>query len=355
MKFRQFGWLSVAVAFGATMASAGSLTYTCAASVDAAEAGTCAYLNSVVSSMYTGTFSNVNANIYIQQGTTGLGGSDTPLEYVDFSTYASVITSQASGDAVDAGAVAALNSLDAAVYGGDAVVMTSALTSALGFTGVGGTTATGGNCTIGTAGCYNGIITIVTPAYLSSETGGTQSLYWDQQGGSIPANAYDYYSVVEHETDEVLGTISCIGTTTGTLQNNCGVLGANTPSAMDLFRYNSAGNLAANNAYLGLSGAPTGAYFSYNGGVTNGAAGAVFNTLANSEDYADFTNHCQFVQDENGCLGQSFNIAMDGGAEINMLDAVGYNQNATAPEPAALTLFGGGLAFILTARRYRRG
>jgi len=335
------------------VASAAGVTYTCDSSVDATEAGTCDYLNSTIAGLYDSTFINASADIYIQQGVTGLGASETAESFLSFGTYVSALTATASGNGVDTAALAALNSLDAAVYGSDNVVVSSALAGALGFSGVGGLTASGVNCTLGVdAGCYNGIITITTPANLASEDPG-QSLYYRQNGGSITANAYDYYSVVEHETDEVLGTFSCISTTGGPLSDPCdagtgATAGTGTPSAVDLFRYNSLGSLAVNNAYLGLGSAPAGAYFSYNGGVTNGADGAIFNTVANGQDYADFTASCTWVQDSTGCLGKSIDITTDGNAEINMLDATGYN---LTPEPGTIVLFSAGLT-ALALRRY---
>jgi hypothetical protein len=345
-KIGGFGFILLLVGSQAS----GSLVYTCDNTVDATAAGTCAYLNGTIAGLYNNTFSNVTANIYVEQGITNLGESDTAVDFLPFSQYLSVLTNSSSGNAVDSGAIAALNSLDKLVYGNDSVVITSALAGALGFSGASGLTASDELCTIGDSGCYAGIITVTTPANLPPG----QSLYYRQIGGS-QANAYDYYSIVEHETDEVLGTISCMETST-TLSDACdGIVGANpgtgTPSAIDLFRYNSVGNLALNNAYLGLGqspgppGAPAGAYFSWNGGATNGANGAVFNTLANGDDYADFaTPACSHVQDARGCFGHSFDITTDGNAEINMLDAVGYN--LATPEPGTIILLGVGLLCI---------
>ena len=60
--------------------------------------------------------------------------------------------------------------------------------------------------------------------------------------------------------------------------------------------------------------------------MTKGADGAIYNTVANGNDYADFASNCMFVQDGTGCLGGAgLDITNDGGAEINILDAVGYN------------------------------
>ena len=56
----------------------------------------------------------------------------------------------------------------------------------------------------GNAGCYNAIITITNDPGIT--------LYYDNVGGPEPAGAYDFYTTVEHEADEVLGTSSCVST-----------------------------------------------------------------------------------------------------------------------------------------------
>ncbi len=355
-------WLAVAVAIGSLTASASGITFVCdttSSSVDPDTAangasGTCAYLNNVIAPLYTSTFSNVNANIYVEMGSTSLGENESARSAVTFSQYQSILNSEASTDPIRTSSLAALNTIDQAEYGSGDVVLSSALASSLGFTNIGGifengnSINNGSGCTIAAnhPNCYNGVITLSN----------SQPLYFDQNGGSIGSNQYDAYSVIEHETDEVLGTASCIDTTASNneLVNGCSVVsGNNTPAAIDLFRYNAAGSLAANGSYVGLNQAPPGAYFSYNGGVTNGAGNAIFNTVANGDDYADFTNSCQYIQDGIGCPGQVFSIATDGGAELNMLDALGY-QETVAPEPTTIVLFGSGIAGILLRRRFRR-
>jgi len=110
-----------------------------------------------------------------------------------------------------------------------------------------------------------------------------------------------------------------------------------------------------NSSYTGLSGAPSGAYFSYDGGTTNGANSFVYNTNANGADYADFLNNCPAgplsVQDAYGCPGvdAGLSILNDGGAEVNILNAVGYD--LAAPEPGTMALFGLGLTAIALYRR----
>jgi len=355
MKFNKFLGVTAGLVFTAVLANAGVVSFTCDATIDATQAGTCAYLNGTVAGYYSSAFSNANASIYIQMGITGLGSSTTGFyNDLSYSTYLSDLTSHSGGDTVDIDALAALNSKDTAIYANDDVVITSALGEALGVpnASLAGTTAGGSSCTIGAAGCYNGIITITTPANLLSETG--QTLYWDQTGGSIGGNAYDFYTIVQHETDEILGTSSCISTQTNpNLTNPCASnFGAGTPSAVDLFRYSASGNLLPDSA---LSTTP-GQYFSYNGGAANGADGATYNTLDNGDDYADFATNCAHVQDAQGCTGAIFNITSDGGAEINILDAVGYNQNlqqSPAPEPGTIFLFGTGVAGLAIYRRRR--
>jgi hypothetical protein len=340
----------------------GNISYTCDPSVDATQAGTCAYLNSITAGLYNSTFSNANANIYITMGTTGLGESQQYYNYMSYANYRSALITDSSGDAVDNGATASLPSSEPGLYSGGQVEITGAIGQALctavgatqcatdGITsGVGGDltgiTSTGASCHLGTAGCYNGLITVTTPANLSSETGGTQGLYWNQQGGSQPSNDYDFYSIVEHESDEILGTSSCISTGGASLADSCG---GSDPSAVDLFRYNAGA--------LVLKSTTTGAYFSYNGGVSNGVAnGAVYNTLSNGDDYADFAANCSNVQDATGCPGADLDITTDGGAEKNILDAVGFNLASTAtPEPATFGLLGASLLALGFARARRK-
>ena len=301
----------------------GTITYTCDPSIEATAPGTCNYLNTTIAGLYASTFSNANANIYITFGITGLGESVQYLNFFSYSTYLSALTSHSSGDAVDLAALASLPASEPAIFSGGEVNVTTALGQALGLSGLTGATSTIAACTPGTAGCYNGVITITTPANLSSETGSTQSLYFRQNGGTQPSTAYDFYSIVEHETDEILGTSSCVSTGPGSLQDGCG---GSIASAVDLFRYSAA------STRVFISTTP-GAYFSYNSGTTNVA---VYNTLANGEDYADWATNCKHVQDAIGCLGGSFDITNDGGVEISVLDAVGFNRAA-----AAATYLGG--------------
>lgn len=329
-----------------SLASAGTIDYTCASNIDSlGPSSTCSTLNTTIAGLYSSTFSNANANIYIQYGNTGLGESEQYLNFVSYSSYRSALIAENGPGTVRADAAASLPSSEPSLYSGSNVEVTAALGAALGFSGMTGITSGGASCALGSSGCYNAIITLATPADLAA---GGQGYYY--RTGTIASNEYDIFSVVEHETDEVLGTSSCIDTS-GSLTDGCG---GKTPSAVDLYRYSSGSRVLINST--------PGAYFSYDGGATNGANGFDYNTLPNGDDYADFVSSCPggpfSIQDAEGCPGSApgLDITNDGGAEINILDAVGYNLNrTTTPEPGTLFIAGMGLIVCATfvRRRFR--
>jgi hypothetical protein len=334
-------WMFAACATLASSGAFASLTYTCDSTIDARHAGTCAALNSSISGLYNSTFTNANASIYIQYGTTGLGSSTSGfLNLVSYNTYRAALASTASGNATDTSALASLPGAEPGIFAGGQIQVTSALGAALGLSGMVGTTAGGAACfTPGSGGCYNGIITITNPADLLANFG--QSLYY--RDSAFSPNAYDFYSVVEHETDEVLGSSSCIDTQGPSLSDGCG--GSNA-GAVDLFRYNAGARVFADTT--------PGAGFSVNGGLSTVET---YNTLSNGNDYADFITNCAHVQDASGCLGQGFDITNDGGVELSILDAIGFNlaaQVLAIPEPESLALFGLGIVALAVARRRRK-
>jgi PEP-CTERM motif len=362
MKLKKvFGFvLSCLVLGSAVPALAGTISYTCDPSV---AASTCNYLNTVVAGQYSSTFTNASANIYIQYGTTGLASTSSYLNDTSYSSYLSALTANANQSSLQMQALTALNTYDTAPYGSGNVEITDALAEALGLTsGLMGITAGGGGCSFPTIGCYNAVVTITNDP-------GTP-LYYDNLGGSQASDAYDFYSIVEHETDEVLGTSSCISTQGASLSNGCSFFGSDIASAADLFRYSAPGSLVLDTS---LSTTP-GAYFSYDGGATNGATGVggsplYYNTLSNGDDYADFVSSSpdcgtnQAIQDAEGCPGEGAGLSIlnDGGSEINILNAVGYDLTysiapAPTPEPGSLTLLGSGLVGLATYyRRRKRG
>jgi hypothetical protein len=321
------------------------IVYTCNPNVAVA---TCNYLNTTVAGWYNDTFTNANASIYIMYGTTGLGQSNGYENFITYSQYLSAVTANTNQSAIQVAALAALNTYDTPAYGSTNVEVTGALGTALGIPFLTGIATNGNSCNLGQSGCFNEIITITNDP-------GTP-LYYDNLGGTEPGDAYDFYGVVSHETDEVLGTSSCIGTNNaGTaLTDGCN---AGNPSAVDLFRYSSPGNLVLDSS---LDATP-GQYFSYNGGTTNPAVGVggtpkVYNTLANGDDYADYTSSSPdcgtdiAVQDAEGCPGEDTGLSIlnDGGSEIIILNAVGFDTPAVQKTAAVISSPTGGSAF--TAR-----
>src|SRR4051812_43411508 len=76
-----------------------SLTFTCDSNIDLGLSGTCAALNSTVTTLYDAAFTDVNARVYIHYGSTGLGGSSTALDAVTYSNYRTALGLDASDTA----------------------------------------------------------------------------------------------------------------------------------------------------------------------------------------------------------------------------------------------------------------
>ena len=180
------------------------------------------------------------------------------------------------------------------------------------------------------------------------------TLYYDDQGGTEGPGQYDFYAVVQHETDEVLGTSSCISTNSTTLSDECDFSGGTgVPSVVDLMRYSSPGNLALDTA----ASTTAGQYFSYDGGATYGAYGPaaanaekIYNTLSNGQDFADYlpsspdcgTNEA--IQDATGCPGEDAGLTVlnDGHSELQILNADGFSTpEAVITTPAPGSSLGG--------------
>jgi hypothetical protein len=362
MSLQRIATLAAGMAICAALAHADGINYTCDPTVATYDgSGVCAYLQSTVAALYSSTFTNANANIYITTTASGLGGSFNYTEEVPYSTYRTALF----GESTDTAAKASLPSSEPSIFPSTSDVgITAALASALNITGSqtyaqhiygveplsSGTDPSVSACMLGDSGCYNGVIEIVIPADL--QTAHSQGLWFRNVAGTAsgaqPSNDYDYFSVVEHETDEILGTSSCTDVQSGpTAVDNC--IAGGGPSAVDLFRYSASGTRVFNSL------TPTKQYFSPNGGVTD-TDNATYNTTKAGEDYADFSQSCAFVQDAEGCPGKSLDITNDyqggPGPEVQILNAVGYDLVST-PEPGTIALLGGGLA-LLGLRRRRR-
>lgn len=324
-------------------AFATGINFTCAANIDTTHAGTCATLNGTFAGFYSSTFTNANAGIYISYGTTGLGSSIQYYTNTAYSAYANALNNSISG-ANDVTAVASLGGLTTnPVDGTKGVALTGALRAALGLgTGLGIDLADA-VCTLGTANCYNGRITLTSAANTFSYLTVGQT-----------ASTYDFFEVTGHEVNEILGTSSCITTTagnpatSGNCTNGSPAVGVGAP---DLFRYSAAGT----RSYLGSANG-TVAYFSINSGNTNIAG---YNNTPNGADYGDWDSSSVRLNNAFGTPGhQGFNITNDGGSEIKVLDAVGYNlvanQAGAVPEPGTITLFGSAFAVLAGVAHRRR-
>jgi len=336
------------------------IVYTCASNVPTS---TCNYLNTTVAGYYNNVFTNANADIYIQFGTTGLGASDGFVNLVHYAPYVTALTNKKAKSAIQASALSEINTYATPVYGTQNLVSVSvALGTALGFTGLIGVNAAGtASCTPYTSGCYNEVITVANAA---SQASGGFSLYYDDQGGTEAANQYDFYAVVQHETDEVLGTSSCISTQSNSgLTDECdgAFTGSNgIPSAVDLLRYLSPGKLAPDTTPRTTAGQ----YYSYDGGTDYGVDGdggkpKVYNTLDNGDDFADYISSSpdcgtnQAVQDAEGCPGEDagLTIVNDGQSEITILNTDGFDipeAAITSPAPGS-TLSGTSATFTWSA------
>jgi hypothetical protein len=305
----------------------------------------CITLNTSIAQLYNSTFTNADASIYIAYGVTGLGQSAQSTGTVPYTTYFNALTAETGAGAgpVRTAALASLPATEPSLYAAGDVTLTSSLAAALGLSSVAnipGLTAGGVNCTLGASGCYNAVITLATPEQLFANN--SQGYYY--RTGTQTGDEYDFFSVVEHETDEVLGTASCIDTSGPTLTNPCG---GSSPSAADLFRYSAAGTRS-------LVGTNT-AYFSFDGGNTKVA---FYNHSANGEDFGDFDSalyNCAHVQDAEGCLGKSLDITTDGGAEIQLLNSEGYNLTTPVPLPSSWILLLIGLGALAGVTRRRAG
>jgi hypothetical protein len=340
----------------AALPALASLTYTCDPSIDATHAGTCAALQgSTVAGVYNSVFnlSSANINIYITYfAADTFGESFTNLTPVPYTQY----YSQLGLSTHDPAAFATLPGVDPFDPTGN-VDITPALASVLGITTNGANTAgvmSDGttNCTLGSAGCYNGVIML-------GESSVTSVPWYYPLSPSDPTDTgLDFFYIAEHETNEILGTVSCVGLVfdSGTGMNVPGnqctnTIGGTDASPADLFRYASPG---IRTFTATANGSP--AYFSTDAGVTDISD---YNNSPGGGDYGDWSIANLFsgghvkVQDTQASGSINADITNDGGSEIDVLNAVGFNLNSSTPEPGTSGLLGCSLT-ILAAISIRR-
>ncbi len=289
-----------------------------------------ATINQAISAYESEFTNNVTVDIYFQEGG-GLGTSNFTLDSVSYKQFYDDLVSNNANRAAIAGLTN--NGGDGDTNGGvnpvtdtSTIVMKTANARALGIsTALPGCHLISGPangeptlpeiCGGSTGPAYDGIISLNT-----SLTFGPQA-----DNGSN----YSLLSVVEHETDEMLGLGSalenCNGCTSGlydTLNN-----GLDSPEPEDLFRYNAV--LGGTRTLSTNCSSPTAAYFAY------GPSTAAIEQFDNSCDGADFgdwaSNGTAQVQDAFGTPAATPTL---GAGEIEALTAIGYIQ--AVPEP---TLF----------------
>ncbi len=289
-------------------ASTGSgIVYTCDASVTAVAPQACVTLNTTIAGLYSAAFTNANANIYVTMGEPGADFVSTSYAWFIFYSYSAFRTALATS-ASSSNDFLALSHLPAtSPYGTSLVELSSALQRALGFPVVNGVTSTGASCnSLGSAGCYDGLVTL----------NGEYPLYF--RTGPITSGEYDFYTAVQHETDEILGALSCAFTCTGRIM------------PIDLYRYHSDGTrsfAAGTNAACSSSNS-TNACLSLDGMNML----QQYNNIDNGLDPGDWNPNClaQHVQEAYFCPGTAgTNINLS--AEILELDAIGYTVQPFVP------------------------
>jgi PEP-CTERM motif len=317
-----------------------TVTYTCDPSITGNGTGqlnlSCSTLNTTLSTIYNSAFSDASASIYITLSTTSsLGENVRDYSLVSYSNYLAALKVDDPGDP----GLASLPNTNP--YGTGDIALTNALIDALPALGI---TPTGGildtstpsdfiQCALGTTGCFDAVLWV-------NDQGSTGNLWL--RSGTEGSGQYDFYSVVEHETDEILGTGSCVanGTTnpaTDGCQNPATIHATNNNvSAADLFRY-TCGSTSRNFGNLAAS-----ACFSVDGGNTDLKQ---YNNTNNGDDYGDWATSCANVQDAIGCLGPTAGYAHDiaANAEIELLNAAGFSLASGVPEPATFVLVGAAL------------
>jgi uncharacterized protein (TIGR03437 family) len=298
-----------------TVAGGGGVQFTCDATLSAS---LCGSVQTVVGGLYARTFTNANANIYITLGNTGLAQSLTSLFAVTYNSFRNALIASAtsSNDRTAVGTLPNSNPL-----GTRQALLTNANARVLGFTPQAGLKPDGTSCFLSAVGCYDGIVTLST----SLNSGGQ---FYFRTGPAIASSQYDFFSSIEHEVDEVLGTSSCAF--------DCANFSRFHPP--DLFRYHSDGSRSfAEGDNSSCSGArSTNACFSIDGVHML----QQYNNVNDGTDAGDWVRNCSsyLVQDAVGCPDVGF-VDISASAEIVVLDVIGYTLTGLAPLTTPTAVF----------------
>jgi hypothetical protein len=351
---QRFCYLTLAM-IGASLPALANIQYTCDPDFSTyAPANICTSptgLNgSAVAGVYSSIFSNVNASIYITfGGTNAYGQSNAIFTPVPYANYYAALAAH-TDDPVALASLSASGDPLGSLSNGE-IDVSPALANALGLTAPGDNGASTAGieadgvtpCTLSPSNtsCYNGVININSSA----------GLFYFPPTAPQP-DELDFYSIVEHETDEILGTVSCID---GDDLDGCNPAMGSTPqgtdaSPADLFRYAAPGV----RTFLNASAGTTNAYFSIDGGVTDIAD---YNNSPSGGDYGDWLSIGPYlVQDAEASPQVDLDISTDVGVnsnhyprpEVAVLDAVGFN--LATPEPGTFGLLGVSLVLLMRAR-----
>jgi hypothetical protein len=235
---------------------------------------------------YASSFSDsATVNITFQEVTTGLGGSSTFQNTVDYDDYRAALVTHAT-TADDATALATLpTGANNPVNNGTTVILKTALIRALGLSG--GSVASDCTISLNTSICNLDRTSVQDPT------------------------KYDLLAVTCHEIDEAIATGSALDN-----QNN-GDPAPATIKADDLYRFDQTGARSYDTALA------TQAFFSINGGTTTLAR---FNQSQNG-DFGDWFStgpHTPQIQDAFGTPGATPNLVV----ELRRLDVLGYKRVA---------------------------